>query len=101
VSALGDAVLEALRTRDLDALAVEVASRRGVPLRDLCGRARTQSVARARHEVWWRIRHHPERFLSLLEIARLFGRDHTTVKAGIDAHTRRLALAASLPEAPA
>lgn len=45
-------------------------------------------------KVWWRIRHHPERYLSLPEIARLFGRDHTTIKAGIEAHAQRLAVAA-------
>ena len=87
-------IIDALRERDLDAIAVDVAARRGVPLAELCGRGRTQSVARARHEVWWRIRHHPERYLSLPEIARLFGRDHTTIKAGIEAHAQRLAVAA-------
>jgi|HubBroStandDraft_6_1064221.scaffolds.fasta_scaffold1127873_2 chromosomal replication initiation ATPase DnaA len=87
-------IIDALRERDLDAIALDVAARRGVPLAELCGRGRTQSVARARHEVWWRIRHHPERYLSLPEIARLFGRDHTTIMAGIEAHAQRLAVAA-------
>jgi chromosomal replication initiation ATPase DnaA len=86
-------ILDALRERDLDTIAVDVAARRGVPLAELCGRGRSQSVARARHEVWWRIRHHPERYLSLPEIARLFDRDHTTIKAGIEAHAKRLAVA--------
>jgi len=36
------------------------------------------------------MRHHPERYYSLLEIARLFGRDHGTVLAGVRAHDRRL-----------
>ena len=89
------AVLRALRTRDLDGIATDVAARRGVPLQELCGRGRSRSIARARHEVWWRIRHHPERYLSLPEIARLFGRDHTTIMAGIEAHAQRLA---ALPE---
>jgi chromosomal replication initiation ATPase DnaA len=93
VIALFTAVLAALRERDLDTIAADVAAQRGVPLQELCGRGRTRSVARARHEVWWRIRHHPERYLSLPEIARLFRRDHTTIKAGIDAHARRLAVA--------
>jgi len=87
-------IIDALRERDLDAIAVDVAARRGVPLAELCGRGRSQSLARARHEVWWRIRHHPERYLSLPEIARLFGRDHTTIMAGIEAHAQRLAAAA-------
>jgi chromosomal replication initiation ATPase DnaA len=93
-------VLEALCERDLDGIAAEVAAQRGVPLHDLCGRGRTRSVARARQEVWWRIRHHPERYLSLPEIARLFGRDHTTILAGIEAHSRRLAAATGLHQVP-
>jgi chromosomal replication initiation ATPase DnaA len=84
------AVLENLRSRDLLALVREISTRRGVPLDELCGRQRARSVSRARQEVWWRMRHHPERYYSLLEIARLFGRDHGTVVAGIRAHDRRL-----------
>jgi hypothetical protein len=37
----------------LEGLVTDVAARRGVPLHELCGRGRTQSVAWARHEVWW------------------------------------------------
>jgi chromosomal replication initiation ATPase DnaA len=84
------AVLENLRRRDLLALVREISTRRGVLLDELCGRQRARSVSRARQEVWWRMRHHPERYYSLLEIARLFGRDHGTVVAGIQAHDRRL-----------
>lgn len=83
-------LIESLRDRDLLELVEDVRTRRGVPLHDLCGRTRTQSVSRARQEVWWRLRHHPDRFYSVLEIARLFGRDHATVIAGIEAHRRRL-----------
>jgi chromosomal replication initiation ATPase DnaA len=84
------AVLENLRRRDLLALVREISTRRGVLLDELCGRQRARSVSRARQEVWWRMRHHPERYYSLLEIARLFGRDHGTVLAGVRAHDRRL-----------
>ena len=94
-------VIDALRVRDLLELVQDICKTRGVVLHELCGRTRARSVARARHEAWWCIRRHPERHYSLLEIARLFGRDHTTVSAGIDAHERRLDLAPSkcLPRA--
>jgi chromosomal replication initiation ATPase DnaA len=83
-------VVEALRLRDLLELVEQVAACRGVPVDELCGLARTQSVSRARQEAWWRLRHHPERNYSLEEIGKLFGRHHTTVMAGVAAHARRL-----------
>jgi len=86
-------VIDALRARDLLELVEDICRTRGVVLHELCGRTRSRSVSRARHETWWCIRRHPERHYSVLEIARLFGRDHTTVSAGIDAHRRRLDLA--------
>lgn len=84
-------VMHELRVRDLLTLADEICSRRGVALVELCGRERTRSVSWARQELWWRMRRHPERHYSLLEIARLFGRDHSTIKSGIDAYARRAA----------
>jgi chromosomal replication initiation ATPase DnaA len=90
-------VVDELRARDLLDLVVEVATQRGVLLDQLCGVARTRSVSHARQETWWRLRHHPERCYSLLEIARLFGRHHTTVLAGIVAHERRLATTTATP----
>lgn len=86
-------IIEGLRVRDLLELVEDVCKARGVILHDLCGRIRSRSVARARQEVWWRVRRHPERYYSVLEIARLFDRDHATVQAGIDAHEQRLPLA--------
>jgi chromosomal replication initiation ATPase DnaA len=86
-------VIDALRVRDLLEIVEAVCKTRGVVLHELCGRARSQSVARARQEAWWRIRRHPERHYSLLEIARLFERDHATVIAGLHAHERRRGLA--------
>ncbi len=87
-------VLEGLRARGLLELVVKIGTRRGVSLHDLCGRTRTRSVSWARQEVWWHLRHHPERYYSLLEIAHLFGRDHTTVSAGVAAHQHRVDSAA-------
>ncbi len=92
------AVVEDLRTRDLLELVAQIAVQRGVPVGQLCGIARTQSVSRARQEAWWRLRHHPERSYSLEEIARMFGRHHTTVMAGVGAHARRVVVdSASAP----
>ncbi len=82
-------VADQLRARDLLPLALEVCTRRGVTLTEVCGRARSQAISRARYEIGWRLRHHPEREYSYPEIARLFARDHTTIIAGISAHVRR------------
>lgn len=82
-------VASLLDERDLLELVAAVGRARGVTVQQICGRQRTQAVARARHEVWWQLRHHPERHYSLVEIGRLFGRGHTTVRHGIDLHTRR------------
>jgi chromosomal replication initiation ATPase DnaA len=79
-----------LRVRDLLVLVDEVCKRRGVTRNEVCGRTRSRAVSYARQEIWWRIRHHPERVYSYPEIARLFARDHTTILAGISAHQRRL-----------
>ncbi len=67
---------------------------RGVTVEELCGRQRTRAVVQARHEAWWHMRHDPARHYSLTEIGRLFARDHTTVRHGIETHARRGALAA-------
>ena len=83
------AVLAALETRNLTRLLDEVCRRRGVVREELCGRARTCSVSRARQELWWLIRNQPDLHYSLPEIASLFRRDHTTVCHGIQAHQQR------------
>jgi len=82
-------IADNLRARDLLPLVDEVCKRRGVTLDEVCGRARSQAVSRARHEVWWRLRHHPDREYSYPEIAQIFARDHTTIMAGISAYERR------------
>lgn len=89
VQAATQAVLAALDVRNLTPLLDEVCRRRGVVREELCGRARTSSVSRARQELWWLIRNQFDRHYSLLEIASLFRRDHTTVRHGIRAHQRR------------
>lgn len=83
------AVFSALKARKLADLLSEICDRRGVLMVDVCGRSRAASAARARQELWWRIRSHPERHYSLSEIARFFGRNHATIRQGIAAHLRR------------
>ncbi len=63
-----------------------VANRRGIPVRAIMGRDRTPLVSAARQEAMAEIR---ARFGdSLPRIGKLFGRDHTTVLAGIRKHHR-------------
>lgn len=86
---LAQAVLARLRAHNLIALIHDVCDRRGVRLLDLCGRQRGQNLDRARQELWWEIRNHPDRCYSYAEIARLFRRHHTTVLHGVLSHQRR------------
>lgn len=83
------AVFSALKARNLVPLLDDVCQRRGVMVHELCGRDRTLAVCRARQELWWLIRNHPDRHYSYLEIGRIFGRDHSTIRFGVEAHRRR------------
>jgi chromosomal replication initiation ATPase DnaA len=83
-----DAILRQLSTRGLLELVDAVCSRRGVTRDELCGHGRSRAVAAARHELWWLIRHHPDRRYSFCEIARIVGCDHATVVHGVAAHHR-------------
>jgi chromosomal replication initiation ATPase DnaA len=83
-----DPILHELSIRGLLELADAVCSRRGVTRDELCGRGRSRAVAAARHELWWLIRHHPERCYSYWEIGRIVSRDHATVLHGVAAYQR-------------
>jgi chromosomal replication initiation ATPase DnaA len=84
------AVLAQLKTRGLLDLLDDVCARRGVTPAELCGRGRSGAVASARHELWCLIREHPERCYSYPEIARMVGRDASSVVHGVAAHRRRM-----------
>jgi chromosomal replication initiation ATPase DnaA len=84
-----DAVLAQLSLRGLRELVDDVCVRRGVTPQELCGFQRTQAVAAARHELWWLIRHHPQRCYSCSEIARIVQRDPASILHGVAAHERR------------
>ncbi len=82
-------IIAGLHIRGLLTLVDDICKLRGVTIDELCGQGRSRAISHARQEVWWHIRHHPDRQYSYPEIARLFGRDHTTVMAGIHAHVCR------------
>jgi chromosomal replication initiation ATPase DnaA len=85
--------LVALREHNLMALAEEVCKLRGVAMAALCGPTRSKALSRARQELWWRMKHHPERAYSYPEIGRIFRRDHTTILGGVKVHARRVSMA--------
>lgn len=95
-SAPPNSVLQQLTLRGLLPLAYAVCERRGVVCTEICGRGRTRAVAAARYELWWLIRHHPDRQYSFCEIARMVGYDHATVIHGVATHQRTL----QTPESP-
>ena len=84
-------IIHELSIHGLLGLADAVCDRRGVTRHELCGRRRTRAVAAARHELWWLIRHHPDRRYSYSEIACIVGYDHATIVHGVAAHQRRSA----------
>ena len=79
-------ILDGLCERDLVGLLDDICRTRGVTREEVCGRKRTKNVARARQELWSRLRRDPG--MSYGEIARLFGRNHTTVMTGVRAFLR-------------
>jgi chromosomal replication initiation ATPase DnaA len=88
LSTRSETIISALAMRGLLELVDAVCAHRGVTRDELCGRSRTRAVAAARHELWWLMRHHPDRCYSYSEIARIVGRDHATVLHGVAIHTR-------------
>lgn len=66
----------------------------GIPKEDLLGTRRTREIAQARHITIYMIRKVTE--MSLPNIGRLFGRDHTTIMASCEAVEKRLRTDATL-----
>ena len=88
-------VIDELRRRGLWQLVEHVCHRRGVTPDELCGRARTRSVARARHELLWMIQALPDRYYSFTELGRMLRCNPATIQQGIAGHKRLLAAAES------
>lgn len=64
------------------------AGRRGVTVAQMMGDNRHVPVVLARQEAWWRIwREHGH---SYPRIAKMFGKDHTTVMYGVKKHIERM-----------
>jgi hypothetical protein len=91
-------IIAELTARDLLPVVREVCRLHGVTLEEVCGTLNSWSIARARHEAWWRVRHHPERHYSICDVGRIFGRSAATIQYGIRVHARRRATAAGTPK---
>lgn len=61
-------------------IAIEVSAETGIPVADIYGRSRRAPIVRARRMVWQRAR---SQGLSLPQIGRTTGHDHTTVLHGL------------------
>lgn len=78
-------------------IAVEVAKMHGVTFEDIVGRSRHKLIVLARNEAMYRVRNEVTikgRPISFPEIARLFGREHTTVLHSYRNHTRQVRVGA-------
>ena len=64
----------------------EVCAKHKLTLKDLQGNRRFKKIAIARREVFWRLRQ--ELGMSLLDIARKMGKDHTSVLHGLRVYAR-------------
>jgi chromosomal replication initiation ATPase DnaA len=92
-------VIAELNARELLPIVRDVCRAHGVTLDEVCGTIRSRSVSRARHEAWWRLRHHPERHYSWGDLGRIFAQRDASIRDGVRAHARRLA-ALSAPKLP-
>jgi len=68
-------------------IAQEVSEKHNIPLKELQGNRRFKRLSIARREIFWRLRH--EKGMSLLDIARKMGKDHTTVLHGLRVDARK------------
>lgn len=67
-------------------IAQEVSEKHNIPLKELQGNRRFKRLSVARREIFWRLRH--EKGMSLLDIARKMGKDHTSVLHGLRVYVR-------------
>lgn len=83
----------------MDAIVHAAAEAYGITVDDLKGRSTRKEFARPRQHAMYLMAQYSH--LSLPMIGRFFGRDHTTVLHGVQAHERRMAEAGLLREAAA
>lgn len=67
-------------------IAQEVSAKHKIPLKELQGDRRFKKYSNARREIFWRLR--TELNMSLLDIARKMGKDHTTILHGLRVYVR-------------
>ena len=79
-------IIRDLDTRDLLELAKQIARKHYVTLEELLGRSRHSPESRARHELWHRLYDDP--IPSFLKLGEIFGRNHSTIMAGVHKHER-------------
>ncbi len=81
-----------LNAMDEEAVAIiqGVCARSNITTTLLLGNCRARRLAWPRQEAYWRCYY--EAGMSLMEIGRLFKRDHTTVLYGMRAHQKRVGL---------
>lgn len=65
-----------------------VAARHGFTRAAIMGRSRYKPLVHARQEAYWTV--YKNTSFSYLAVARVFGRDHTTITHGINAHEKRM-----------
>lgn len=71
----------------IESIINEICTRYKISRIDLLSRRRARHLAWPRQEAYWRAS--KETMMSLPAIGRAFGRDHTTIMHGIDAHEKR------------
>lgn len=69
-----------LRRGTINEIVAQVAELTCLPAKDIMGRSRKAPIAQARFLVWFVAR---QQGMTLQQIARAFGRDHTTILHGI------------------
>ena len=67
-------------------IAQEVSAKHNIPLKELQGNRRVKRYSISRREIFWRLRQ--EKGMSLLDIARKMGKDHTSVLHGLRVYAR-------------
>ena len=69
-----------MRRKTIDEITAQVSDLTGVSVRELMSKRRTERIAHARFLIWFIAQREG---MSLMQIARAFDRDHTTIRHGI------------------
>ncbi len=83
-----DDIIAELAAVDLLTVAKEIAAFHGVTIEGALGMSQRRSVSAARQHIWAEL--YQRTSLSYPELGALFGRDHSTIRYGVEAHAQRL-----------